>query len=448
MSEHPTPAELAAFLEENLSPERFREVVQHLVQGCHACSQFLFPLYDDVEIIPGDAPVTSEDEYDEAITRAFEAVRAHARHLRMETEMARKIIPLLEAEGGQEGLTASQEIPFRGLGALQALLERSWAVRHESPREMVALARRAVDVAQHLDPKRYTPELLAEYESRAWGELGNALRVSDDLDEAERAFGIAFDLYLLGTGNPFFKAHLYDLHASYLGTRRRFDLAFAALDIVHETYLEVGERHLAGRALLIKAIYTHYSGRPEEAIRINREGLELIDKGRDPNLAFFADHNNLLFLIACGLFPDANKALFLLRPNLQNITGRVNALKIRWLEGQIAAGLKQWESAERALLEVRAGFEAAGMGFHAALSSLELALAWMRQDQYREAEELVLDTVEVFIALRIKREALGAMMVLRDAFEKESATVGLLEGTVDYLRRLEIDPEARFDPVW
>ena len=126
----------------------------------------------------------------------------------------------------------------------------------------------------------------------------------------------------------------------------------------------------------------------------------------------------------------------------------MNALKLRWLEGQIAAGLKEWESAVRALQEVRTGFEKAGMGFHAALASLELALVWMHRGQHSEAAAMVFRTVEVFVALGIRREALGALLVLRDAFERGTATVGLLESAVDYLRRLQTDPEAHFDSSW
>jgi hypothetical protein len=50
------------------------------------------------------------------------------------------------------------------------------------------------------------------------------------------------------------------------------------------------------------------------------------------------------------------------------------------------------------------------------------------------------------VALRIRREALGAMMVLRDAFEQQKANVALLRGIVKYLRRLEVDSDAQFEP--
>ncbi len=59
---------------------------------------------------------------------------------------------------------------------------------------------------------------------------------------------------------------------------------------------------------------------------------------------------------------------------------------------------------------------------------------------------MVADAVEVFVSLGIQREALGAVLVLRDAFERRVATLGLLEDVVEFLRRCQIDPNARFNP--
>jgi len=319
-------------------------------------------------------------------------------------------------------------------------------VRHESPREMVSLARAAVEVAGKLDPNLYSAQVICDLQAQAWGELANSLRVADDLDEAERAFGTAFDFFQNGTGDLHVKVRLYDLNASFLGTRRRFDLAFAALDLVHTTYLELGDRHLGGRALIIKAIYTHYRGDSEEAIRINDEGLAMLDKRRDADLLFQAIHNRIWFLMACNRFSEAKRALFLHRSELKDCGGRVSRLKLRWLQGKISLGLKEWESAKIAFLETREGFEDAGLGFAAALISLDFALVLLHQGNYREGEDVVIEAAEVFFALGIHREALSAVMILKDTFENRQGSLVLLESVIEFLRRLQIDPDARFTP--
>lgn len=438
MSEHPTPAELEAFVGGSLPEGRFRKVTHHLLGACASCNASLLAQHQRLTELP------VAEVYDAALDRAFSRARNYKRHLRREELRGRKVAALLEA-GGLEALLAA-DLPFRGSGMLEALLERSWAVRHDDLREMVSLARHAVEVARRLDPRYQTQQERADLQARAWGELANALRAADDLHEAERAFGIAFEHLLRGTSDLHLKARLYDLHASYLGTCRQFELAFGTLDVAHAAYLELGETHLAGRSLLTKAVYLHYSGRSEMAIEINKLGLGLIDRVREPNLRFSAIQNQLQFLIACGRFREARKELFRRRAELSQLEARMIGLKLRWSQGQISAGLGEWNSAEEAFIQAKRGFEEAGMGLHAAITSLELAIVWMHQGRYEETEAMIAEAVEVFLALGIQREALGAVLVLRDAFERRVATLGLLEDVVEFLRRWQIDPNARFEP--
>jgi tetratricopeptide (TPR) repeat protein len=157
-----------------------------------------------------------------------------------------------------------------------------------------------------------------------------------------------------------------------------------------------------------------------------------------------AVHNQLSFRVACGQFTEARREFF---KNLENFKdlGRVNQLKIRWLHAQINAGLRKWQSAEEGFLYVIKGFEEGGIGFHAAFASLELALVWMHQGRYTETQELIPRAYEAFLALGIK-EAFGAMMVLKEAFEKQMGTVELLEDVVEFLRRWYVNPSERFLP--
>ena len=384
------------------------------------------------------------EAYDLALDRAFSRARAYKRHLRREELRGRKVAALLQ-EGGLETLLAA-DVPFRGSGMLKALLDRSWEVRHEDPREMVNLARHAVEVARRLDPRYQRPQEIADLQARSWGELANALRVSDELHEAERAFGFAFAFLLNGTGDLQTRARLHDLHASFLGTRRQFELAFGSLDVAYTAYLELGDPHLAGRSLLTKAVYLHYSGQSEAALEVNERSLNLIDVTREPSLQFFAIQNQLQFLVACGRFRQAKRELFLRRAELGQLQGRVNGWKLLWSQGLISIGLGEWGSAEEAFTQAKRGFEEAGMGLHAAITSLELAVVWTHQCRYEETAAMVADAVEVFLSLGIQREALGAVLVLREAFERRVATLGLLEDVVEFLRRWQIDPNARFNP--
>jgi tetratricopeptide (TPR) repeat protein len=442
LHKHPSSVDLDDFLQGRLSGETAREVVRHLIPGCSVCTAQLEKSRG--QLFPGNFRGLTEEENADYL-RVLDRNLKTARHLNREAARARKVSSLL-VTGGVKAVVQDADLPLRGLGTYHALLERSWAVRFENPREMVSLARAAAEVANRLDPKLYGAQRTYDLKARAWGELANALRVADDLEEAGRAFGSAFEFLRQGTGDPYLKVRLYDLHASYLGTRRQFALAFAALDYAFETYLELGEKHLAGRAYIVKAIYSHYSGDPSDALRLGEIGLALLDKDREPELLFFAIHNQIQFLVACDRLREAKKLLFIYQVDLLRVHGRVSHLKLRWLQAQVSAGLGEWVSAEHGFLEARAGLEAIGMGFHAALASLDLALLLMRRGRNREAESFVLGAADVFMALGIHREALGSIMILRDSFEKRQGTIVLLESVIEFLRRSQIDPEARFTP--
>jgi tetratricopeptide (TPR) repeat protein len=370
---------------------------------------------------------TDESSYETAIDSAFKKV------LR-----SRQEIPV-PAQG--KGASATE------LDTIDSLLKRSYALRHESPRKMMRLANQAVELALSLDPATYGARRVADQQARAWGELANAYRVSDELWEAERAFGEAFRLLERGTGDRRLRVRLHALHASFLGAQRRFPLALAALDLVFDLYQELSDVHLAGESLLTKAVYLHYSGRSEEAITLNQRGLGLIDEERDPGLRTLAAHNHLQFLVACDRFSEAQELLYN-DPHCARSEGRLMTLRRRWLEGQIDEGLGNLPAAEAAFLEVKEEFEASGLGFIAALASLELALVRLRQGRIEEAKEGVIEAVGVFAALEIHREILGAVQLLKEAFRLEKASVELMAKTVAFLRDYwQIHSEPRIGSV-
>lgn len=447
MSEHPTPDELEAFAHGDLPRRSFLRTARHLLGHCSECRALLASHY--AHLLPAEWIEPSPDGdriHDEFLDRAFAIARATKRQVLREEACRRRISALLAQGGSLNFLLAQANVPLRGLGVLQALLDYSWAIRHENPRETLNLARYAVTVAAALDSRQCGPREHADWQARVWGEVGNAHRILDELDEAEWAFGCAFDFLVQGTGDLKLKARLYDFHASYHGTRRHFLRAFAALDVVHQTYQELGDSHLSGRALITKAVYSFYAGHSEEALQLNKSGLELIDAQRDPDLFCMAVHNRILYFLDFGKHRDAKIELFRYQADLSRLGGRVHRIKMLWLRARISAGFKEWSTSEQAFLEVKMGWEELGMTLHSALASFELALIWMRQERYSETRSLVIEAAGIFLGLRIQREAFGAVMVLRDAFTRQIATVDLLEDVVIFLRRWHIDPNTKFEP--
>ncbi|HEX2641782.1 MAG TPA: hypothetical protein VHU81_02240 [Thermoanaerobaculia bacterium] len=444
-----SPDELPSLLYSELPTHRAGWVIAHLLGLCDRC---LFP---GLTVSPPDvaflsflrrSPPTPEEDsaYEAAIDRAFDVFQKHAEGLRRQRSDTRKALLILE-EGGLEAV-ARVPRKIQGLALFEALLARSWALRHEDPGQMIQYAWMATKVARNLSVRRYGVQKVADFECLAWAELGNADRVADKLDLAERAFAQAVRLYELGTGDKLLGIHLVDLQASLAADRRQFGLACQALSLVHEFHRNHGDAHFSGRALISKGLYTGYAGEPEEAIRLLQEGLSLLEENREPGLEFAAVHNQLMFLIDCGRFLQARKLLFLNRGRLDQAGGRLNEIRVAWIEGRIAAGLGDLAGAERMLEEVRDGFDAAGRGYDAALATLDQVSVLLAQGRAQESEVWVREAARTFAALRIEREALGAILMLRKAFEMKMATVALVDDVTAFLRRSEHDPAARFEP--
>jgi tetratricopeptide (TPR) repeat protein len=438
VSDHPTWIELRDFWNGGLAAERVRAVVRHLLEGCEPCGALLSPHLKALFGFPlPEEEMQYEDAYDAVLDRAFAAV---AEQVSRPTGRLEWIRETLVTPPLRRPPVAGAADPTAGPAGFEALLERCAAVRYEDPARMVDLARFAASLADRLDPRQYGTKRVANLRCRAWTELANAYRVADRLREALEALNVAADAFAAGTLDEVIGARLLDVQASLDADRRHFAAALESLEVVHAVHLRRGDRHLAGRALLTKGLYAGYGGDPERAVELLEEGLALVDRPRDPGLVFGAVHNLARGLMECGRFEEARE---LLRSNhAMDPGGRVNRLKVRWLEGQIAAGLGELDRAEQALAEVRLGFEEMDLRYKASLAALELAAVHLRQGRADEARDAALEAVGVFTGLGIGREAMASVLVIRAAFERRSATAALLESVAARLFLLEREPSA------
>lgn len=437
MNEHPTQAELEGFVWNRVSTGRSRDVLAHLVRGCPQCRTAVSPHFAGLTgLATPPPPKLSPDEdaaLEAAIGRAFSSVLLKAREL--EATRERESRPTIEVR--REELPAPVE-PLLRVPELAALLRRSWLLRYDDPAEMLRLAKAANALAEALDPTQFGEAgaaVVADLQCRAAVELGNAYRVSDALAESDLALGRATELFLDGTEDELLAVRLFNVQASLLGDARRFDLAETALDLVFAIHRRRGEKHLAGRALIRKGIYAGYQGSSEEALLFIEQGLELVDELLDPRLVYLALHNQAWILLDLGQLREARIALWKTKSRGLDAGGRVNELKVRWLEGKINAALGEVERAESALVEVKEGFEAAGLGYKAALAGLELGAVLIRQGRSDEAAREILVAADIFMALGVGREAGASVLLLRQAVNQQIVDGALLEYVIGLLRR-------------
>ncbi|MEA2562931.1 MAG: MalT-like region [Acidobacteriota bacterium] len=339
---------------------------------------------------------------------------------------------------------------LRGLEGLRALLDRSWEQRRESPRVMVALARAATAVAEKLNSRGLEEHEVWDHRCRAWGELANAQRVANDYERAAESLAEALRHLVRGSRSEELEVRLMDIHASLEGHRCHFYEAFDILDIIADIHLKRGDHHLAGRALISKGLFKAYHGESGEALNLTRRGREMLDENRDPVLYFHAIHNEVLALVDLEHYAEARLLLWSNLGRYERHGGTIDRLKLRGLWGLINVGLGKLGEAARDFEAERRGLQEEGLSYTAAVTSLDLAAVYFEQGRIAETETVAFEALTVFQEMDIPEQGQLSVLVLRKALELRLATVDLLRllrTTAKFLRRVEHDSTAVFDPT-
>ena len=442
---HVTDEEIARFLSGGLEEAERQRVLRHLLGPCLACRTRLGLYAPTLFEMAAPRPVPSPEEeaaYDEVIDRVFARVSAAAPRWQEERRKIGEAVERLREDRG--AIREMDDVPTWAL--VEALIQLSHEARYRDPGEMLELAFLAAFAAAQLDPESYGPGQIADLRIRALAEYANAYRVNEEFDKAEEKLAQAALLYDQRSGDPLVMARVLDLLASLRTSQRRLPEAIEILDTVHGLYEECGERHLAGRALISKGICTHYGGQPEEAVKLLRRGISMLDPERDPQLVAHGQESLLHALVDCGKLKDARRLL--LESGLrQKLAGEpINLLKLRWVEGKISAGLGNLDQAEATFLEVREAFLERGMDYDAALLGLELMEIWLRQGRSAEVREMAEEVLDTFEELKVKLEAQRAVRFLESACRQELATPILIQKVAGFLKKLEWAPGLQFAP--
>jgi tetratricopeptide (TPR) repeat protein len=349
--------------------------------------------------------------------------------------------PLSEERGGTK-------IPLQDWELCEALLRKSFESRFSDLKRMLDLAESAVGVARHIRPEEApSPEFLADLRARAFAELGNAYRLNLRFHDAEESFARARAFLEEGSGDPSLNAQVLDLEASFRTSQRRLNEAVSLLNQVHDLYLEIGDLHLAGRALISKGIYTRCNGDPREAVSLLERGLDLLDRERDPRLIGIGKCALVDAFADCGQYREASRLLF--RSGLREtfVAEPLLQLKARWVEGKVHAGLGRLGRAERAFRDTRQEYMQRGQIYDAALVGLDMAAVWLRQGRAEEVRSLAEEIYAVFKDLGVEPEAAKALRFVQEACRREEVTVPMIEGVRTFLERLPWQPGLRFEPA-
>jgi tetratricopeptide (TPR) repeat protein len=431
MSDHPISREVLARFADGVATAAERTtIVRHLLAGCVECQSQLRQCW------PGSVGTVDaelgEHYYDAAFEHSVE--RALAAFAALSGSGSQPLLAELEGHPPkrQETLVRNQQ-RYWTTEFCSALIDRSHEARFTSTAVMCQQAHLAVLVAERLPPELFERETVEDCRARAWAALGNALRVSGDLNEAEKAFLAAQTYLLTGSGVAALRAQLLSQIASLRMDQRRFDDCLLLIQQVVQIWRNLGDRRELVRALVLQGIATGEGGKPRTAVRLLVEAGRLVDGEAEPKLTFIILHSIIRFHTDGGLSEVALRLYFEARQLYEQEADPLSRIKVLWLEGQIMSAERHLEPALKQLSAAREGFLAHANRYEAALVSLDLAAVLAKLGKFAEMRALVGETLREMQSRGVRREAIAALMLLQETATSETALL-LIRRTAAALR--------------
>ena len=450
--DHPSARDFRGLLRgaSELGRSESARIVRHLLAGCRPCFGSLEAMgwpgerLDRLLHLSGgqrdDAFERSMNGYD--YNGAFEQAEQSLSDFLADPPPPVQPLEVVLAEldrrprGRQEELVLS-DVRFAEPQLVRCLIERSHEARYEDPETMLHWAYLARIAAERAEPATAgSASRLADLKARAWGQYGNALRVSSRLREAQEAMAVSARHLEAGTRDPVLRARLCEQMASLHTFQRSFAEAITTLKEAEQVYRELGETHALARTLVQEAIAYLYGGEPETAVTLLNRAVPLIDQEEDPRLLLAACHNIVRCYIDLDQPEQALSLLFDAQELYNEFKDSMILLKAAWQQGVLLRDMGQLRAAESALLHARKEFLERDMAYEVAVVSLDLSLVYVKLGAVAELKQMVVDMVPIFRALRVDREVLASLLQLQTIADQEHRALELIRGLAARLKSL------------
>jgi hypothetical protein len=330
---------------------------------------------------------------------------------------------------------------FRGVLLAHRLLNEAKRRIPEQPQEAHDLAETAEKVLLR------TPHRPGYFDAltRATAYRANALRACGKLCEAAERMACARSLLRhQHVTELLVYAELDWMEGILRKDERRFQEAEALLSRSAALFDLAQERIEAARPLLTLGLAYYDQQELAKAIETTEAALAFLKPESEPRLYLCGRHNLALFYVESGRYEAAAVILAADEALYQEFPDRWTSLRKLWLAGKIAMRTEDLAEAEEAFLQVRSGFLDQGIGYDAAMVSLDLALLYLRQNRTVELRALAEEMHAVFASEDVHREAVAALLLFQEAARREALTAEMVEEMIVYLKRAQGNPAMRF----
>ncbi len=331
---------------------------------------------------------------------------------------------------------------FQTAGFAELLCEESRAAAGDSAARAAHLATCAVAAAAAVPGGEAWRQRLEGY---CRFHLANADRVSGNLAGADQEFGRSQLLWSAGAGaDPGLlnEARVLHLEAALRREQRRLPEALALI----EGALEIDRWGETPGLLMSKAKALEELGQYKDAI-VLLQGVDaqLVKKDTASRTLFVLRAQLLVNLCHLGHHAAAEVGFSEVRALAHQLGNHLDALRVKWLRGKIAAGLGRTGEAINILAEVRAEFNALGNAYDTALVTLELAYVHASIGRTAAVKALARESAPTFEEQGVHREARQALTLFCQAAENERASAELMHGILNYLYRSRYNSRVRYE---
>jgi tetratricopeptide (TPR) repeat protein len=401
---------------------------QHLQSLCPVCRREVQAWREEQRVEIG---------YEYALQALPAMLGRHASDLVKQSRQAERDLEELLAIPPEErlGRIGRARSRFRGPVLAERLIQESRRRTPADPREGYDLAELARAVVQRSPDHPDAFSLLA----LASAQMANACRAGGDLRSAGDHF--QYVRYLVssqGVTDPLALAQIDHLEGSLRKDQRRFADAEELLTRAAMLFRISGDAVETARVLLILGELYFHQSLLDRAIEMVQTALERLPAQEEPRLYLSGRHNLALYLAEAGRFAQAAGLVAADEDLYRQIPEPWLQLRLSWLLGKIAAGLEEGAEAERLFRETRDGFVRQGNGYDAAMTSLDLALLYLKEGRAADVLPLAEEMAALFEAQEVHREALAAVLLFQEAARREEVTAGMvreLAGRLETARR-------------
>ena len=330
---------------------------------------------------------------------------------------------------------------FRNWALCELLCEESIKAAADNADRALELAHLALRVAELIPGEEPWRSRVQGY---AWAHVGNARRVKGDLPGADEAFGFSKSRWRTGLSNDsglLDETRLFGMEASLRIEQR---LLSEGLSLLNQALMSRPREDERDRLLIQKARTLEFLDQYEEAISILSQ-MSPDCETNDLRLGWLQRFTWMANLCHLGKHQEAETMLPKLRTLTISLDNGLDAIRLRWLEGRILAGLGRRKEGIEILSGVSDEFTSLGIAFDTALAKLELAVLYMEEGRTAEVRILARQMGPIFQAQGVHQEALAALKLFREAVEQEVITLDLARRLANYFRRAQHNSGLRLE---